>query len=115
MTTLIDGPAAGAYMVRRAPGFLRGVVNRQGETDVLDLLEDVPADNETVSVYRLASEPITVHFNFGGGKGGWYQSGEYRHLPEVDGETVRDNDAWRRWVAGQVDGQVDMGTGEVTT
>ncbi|KKK47718.1 hypothetical protein LCGC14_3152360 [marine sediment metagenome] len=33
---------------------------------------------------------------------------------EVDGETVRDNDAWRRWVAGQVDGQIDMETGEVT-
>ncbi len=77
--------------------FLRAVKNAKGEMDCLDLVDDVPTTTETVYVYRLEGQASPVHLNFGGGKGGFYTMGEYRHMPDVDGQTLRDNAAWQAW------------------
>ena len=53
MLKLLDGPAEGRYMVKRAPLFLRAVVSAGGAQDVLDQLEDTPAPSEEVYVYKL--------------------------------------------------------------
>ena len=49
MLTLIDGPVAGDYMCRRAPIYLRAVINRKvldannaPRRDVLNEVEDTP-------------------------------------------------------------------------
>jgi len=41
MMKLLDGPAAGTYMCKRAPLYLRAVVNDKGGTDVLDMPSEV--------------------------------------------------------------------------
>lgn len=102
MMTLRDGPAKGAYMVKRAPLYLRGVTSPQGESDVLDMLDDEARADEKVSVYRRVTDVGQVHLNFGGGKKtgrrtGFYVLAEYEWLPDVDGEQVREVALWREW------------------
>ena len=108
---LLDGPAKGSFGARRAPIWLRAVVNAEGKPDVLDLLDDTPRPDETVHVYRAVSG-TTFMFRVRGficaddGKGGYRQafvpaSGEYHHLPDVDGEALREFGAWREWVMAQ--------------
>jgi hypothetical protein len=101
MLDLIDGPCKGTYMCKRAPIFLRAVKDKDGNTDVLDLREDTPRENETIYVYRLQGDPYVIHINLGGGRGGWYAGGGYQHLPEVNGELLRDNVAWQKWATEQ--------------
>ncbi len=115
MVTLIDGPAAGSYLLKRSPLFVRAVVDVEGRGDVLDQLGDTPAADEALSVYRLEGEMGLIHLNMGGGRGGFYARASYRHLPDVDGESVRETDAWREWVEGQVDGEIDVTTGGMAT
>ncbi len=52
MIKLVDGPAAGTYMVKRAPLYLRAVVNDKGGTDALDMPSDTPTDLESIHVYQ---------------------------------------------------------------
>lgn len=103
MSTLIDGPAAGAYSVARAPHYLRAVVGPSGRKDLLDQLEDVPAEGETVHVYEAVSE-VTRAFVCGrsGGLGGEREWATYRHRADVDGGLLRDTDAWRAWCRAQI-------------
>ena len=98
---LIDGPAAETFMVKRAPLFLRAVVDSQrGEKDVLDRLDDTPKATEKVFVYRLEGEAGWIHIYCSPrSKSGYYATGEYKFMPEVDGESVRTNEAWQTWVA----------------
>ena len=96
MLRLKDGPAEGIYTVKRAPLLLRATVDSNGKGDVLDQLEDTPAAGETVSVYRRVGEPNWVHINAKKVKG-FYAAAEYVHLPDADGEALRDNDTWRTW------------------
>jgi hypothetical protein len=108
MLQLRDGPCKGTFMVRRAPLFLRAVLRAQlvegeGQTDVLDQLEDTPAADEKVFVYHRQGEAGAFHILARGKDGkalsGWYATGQYKHLPDVDGEQLRDNGRWRVWVA----------------
>lgn len=100
MITLTGGPGEGAYAVKRAPLYLRAVVAADGATDVLDQLTDTPRRGERVSVYRRTTEAGTVHLNMSGRSRratGFYALATYEHMPEVDGEALRDNEAWRAW------------------
>ena len=107
MVQLVDGPCQCAYMVKRAPRYIRAVKDKlTGETDLLDQIEDTPNDSEEVFVYKLEEGTSgTVHLD-GRGKngkrfGGWYAMREYRHLPEVNGEELRDNNVWQAWATKQ--------------
>ena len=85
MIRLLDGPAAGSYAVKRAPLYLRAVVDPDGKKDVLDQLDDEPDGIEKIHVYRRVTEAGSVHLNFGGGKRGratgFYATGDYDHVP----------------------------------
>lgn len=113
MITLHDGPAAGSYAVKRAPLYLRAVSPVEGAkdvaTDVLDQWEDTPREFERVSVYLRSGEAGTVHINRGRRGSGFYATGQYHHLADVDGEQLRDFDAWRAWVLLQVDADPETG------
>lgn len=104
MSKLLDGPAGPRDLWNeRATRFLRVVVNAEGKVDCLDQEWDEPTSTETIHVYRLvegsyhgrsfvtlAARPrrcINV------------ATGDYQYMPEVDGESVRDNAAWRAWVS----------------
>lgn len=97
---LLDGPAEGTYMVRRAPFYLRAVVRADGVRDVLDQPDDRPSSRERVHVYRLVSEVQQVHVRMTRGSG-FYVMADYRHMPEVDGETLREAETWRTWAQAQ--------------
>ena len=119
MIRLVDGPAKGTYAVKRAPLYLRATVDAgTGVRDVLDQLTDSPSESEEVVVYKLDGEAGTVHLNFGSGRGqrtGFYATGDYHHVPGVDGAELRTETAWRRWVAARLpDNVVDMETGAYT-
>lgn len=98
---LEDGPAAGRYSIRRAPYFLRAVVDRRsGRIDLLDQLNDDPMPTEAVHVYEASGplfDPDTL------ARTGTFlcpppgASGTYRHRADVDGEALRETAAWRAW------------------
>jgi hypothetical protein len=94
-----EGPAhAKVLTLQRAPEYLRVVQGPDG-IDALDMLEDTPADDETVHVYRRVGDP-SVAFVCGRGRGrvsGRVMMAEYVWMPEVDGEPLRDTEAWRAW------------------
>jgi hypothetical protein len=108
VSTFRDGPARGATLLfRRAPLYLRVVENRHTHAfDVLDQLGDTPADDEIVHVYRRITEPVSAHLHYRGrGKSnasGWYEIADYEHLPEIDGEQLRDTAIWRAWCGQRV-------------
>lgn len=93
---LVDGPCKGNYLVKRAPVFLRAVHKENGENDLLDQVEDMPATDEKVYVYHMEGSPGTVHIH-GAKIHGWYALARYYYLPDVDGETLRDNATWQAW------------------
>lgn len=99
--SLLDGPCEGTYLCKRAPLFLRAIVDEKGEKDCLDLVDDTPAESEKVYVYKREGAASVVHLYFGGNKGGWYALGQYRFMPDVDGEALRDNEAWQKWAKKQ--------------
>ena len=110
MIKLDNGPAEGVYPVRRAPLFLRAVVNCDtGTKDVLDQLVDEPEGADIVSVYRRVGPAGTVHINMGGARkgSGWYATGEYIHLADVDGGPLREAPEWRAWCRAQIDDHQD--------
>jgi len=100
MLNLIDGPCQGDYMVRRAPVFLRAVLENNGGKDVLDQLTDTPKDTETVYVYKLIGGSGWIHFH-GKGLSGFYATGCYKYLSEVNGQELRDNLKWGIWAASE--------------
>lgn len=109
---LLDGPAAGRYGVRRAPHFLRAVVARSdGRVDLLDQLHDEPRPIEDVHVYEATGPTWDAESS---ARRGTFlcpppgASGEYRHRPDVDGETVRTTAAWRAWARAQLVVSVEL-------
>ena len=123
MLSLLDGPCKGTFMVKRAPIFLRAVAKpvllpREpddeegqirtdlGEADVLDQLEDTPADGEQVFIYERMGNSGWIHLQARGQDGkkisGYYATGQYKYRPDVDGERFRDNNRWREWVSERV-------------
>ena len=106
MVVLMDGHCKGSYMVKRAPDFLRAVLDQDGETDLLDLVKDIPKATEKIYVYKLVPDTRgIVHLDARGKDGkkitGWYAIGEYKHIPEIEGEQFRDNLKWQDWVRSQ--------------
>ena len=102
MMTLMDGPAMGTYMVKSAPEYLRAVVDKRGGKDVLDLPDDKPADSEAVHVYRRVGEAFVYHLCMvPRGRSGPYVDAKYQWMPDVSGEGLRENAAWRAWCAAQ--------------
>lgn len=107
MITFRDGPAAavGSLLLRRAPVYLRVVVDEtDGKVDALDQLEDTPGPSERIYVYRRVGGISASHICYRGRnkhRSGWYAVAEYEHVPEIDGESVRETEAWREWCHGQ--------------
>lgn len=107
----LDGPAAGQSLgLRRVPIFLRVVIDREtGKVDALDQLDDVPRPTEEVHVYEgdrstlfaLRGDIIVCVRGADGMQQAATGSGEYHYRPDVDGETVRDTEAWRAWCRAQ--------------
>jgi hypothetical protein len=116
MLKLLDGPVEGVYMCKRAPLFLRAVVDsKSGEKDVLNQLDDKPKATEQVFVYQRVGESGWVHLKMTKrSQSGFYALGEYRYLQSVYGEGLREETAWRQWVSGQLGGKVNLETGEMT-
>lgn len=94
MITLRDGPAAGTYLVKGAPPLLRAVIDADGKGDVLDNPTDRPEPTERIYAYARVGEAANVHIN----KSGFYARADYKYMPSVDGEKVRNNAAWWAWV-----------------
>jgi hypothetical protein len=107
VSLFLDGPAAGATLsLRRAPYLLRVIVDTSGGIDALDQLDDEPTEEEEVFVYALAAPPQKAHVCYGGKdrhRSGWFEFGIYRHLPDVDGERLRETTAWRVWATAHAD------------
>lgn len=97
MTRFLDGPAKGqTLMLRRAPVFLRAVQGPSG-WDALDQLDDTPAANERIVVYRLIGEPTWMHVRMTKG-GGIFRGGTYRVVdPQPPEDVLRQTAAWRAW------------------
>ncbi len=112
MIRLLDGPAAGSELsLRRAPLYLRVVIDAAGKVDALDMLDDKPQPGETVHVYRGERDTLFALrddiFICVRGPGGLQQAGgakgDFHHLDGVDGEQLRDTAAWRAWVHQEVE------------
>ncbi|HEY4411543.1 MAG TPA: hypothetical protein VGN06_00975 [Gaiellaceae bacterium] len=105
-TTVLDGPAAGVgFTLQRAPMYVRFVLDADAaKWDVLNLLEDEPREQETVHVYEGVPGSFGCAYICGRGRGqysGYTQWRIYRHRPDVDGEALRENAAWRAWAETQ--------------
>jgi hypothetical protein len=107
VTRFLDGPAAGVQlMLNRAPVFLRVCV-KAGEganlIDALDMLEDTPAEGETLYAYRRVGSVTTVHLDYTDKKtkkrmGKWFKAAEYRLVPtQPSAATMADSDLWKQW------------------
>lgn len=95
---LCYGPAAGTYVAARAPAFVRAVVDEGGKRDVLDQLDDAPRQDERVYVYELiAGTGSGTAIVCGRGFSIDMALGDYRHRADVDGEQLRETEAWRAW------------------
>lgn len=111
MTKFTNGIAEGkTLMLRRAPLFLRVVQAPDGKIDALDQLDDMPAVDEVVTVYKLVSNDGNVHLNMrdkrGRHCGGFFPMATYAVVePQPEAKQVRSTKAWREWVEGQMGGQ----------
>lgn len=101
MSRILDGPVGPVTLANgRAPIFLRVTIDDDGTVDVLDQLEDTPKATERIHVYEQV--PGTHHgvalvMMARPRRCVSMADGDYRHRPDVDGETVRETDAWRAW------------------
>ncbi len=101
MVNFKDGPCMGILMLKRAPKYLRAVINTKGELDALDQLEDTPNENEVVYVYKREGETGSVHICGRKNISGWYAMADYRWMPEVRGQELRNNETWQKWAEKQ--------------
>jgi len=108
MITLLDGPASGTTLaLRRAPIFLRVVIDTGGKVDALDQLDDTPKQSESIHVYhRQGSTGVVFACRR------FYrppsqrspgcicsQVAEYRlHEHQPTDDIARDAHHWRAWV-----------------
>jgi hypothetical protein len=103
LTEFVDGPAAGQCLsLRRAPLFLRVVVNRYGREktwDALDQLHDTPAAGEDLFAYRKVEDGGSIHLYRSPRRlSGWYAMAKYALIePQPDDRTMRDTEKWRAW------------------
>ncbi len=107
MINFNGGPAGGVTLeLRRAPLFLRVVIDEGDNVDALDQLADKPRPNETVYVYRRTKYDGPM-FLCGRSKGHGCRvvsmaTYEY-YLPVFQEESVdlRDTAGWRAWCEAQ--------------
>lgn len=99
MTRFLDGPAAETtLMLKRAPVFLRVVIDNSGEIDALDQLHDEPKRTETIHVYRLEGKPGMCHVLRRPKGSGFYTTATYRYFtPQPTDAECRTTAAWRAW------------------
>lgn len=68
------------------------------DVDALDQPTDTPDADEAVYVYRRLGSAGRVHVLQRPIRGsGFYATGRYQHLPDVDGDQLRDRAAWEAW------------------
>lgn len=94
MITFSDGPAHGIILdLRRAPKFLRVVINAEGEVDALDQLH----------AYELVGKPSRYHVCRTPRRlSGWHIAAQYRHVPQQPSDaTMRDTAEWQAWCLAQ--------------
>jgi len=108
MSKFLNGPASGQFLsLSRSPFFLRAVLAPSGKWDALDQLEDEPASNEEIHVYRLDSTPMTAHVDgrdpkTGRRYGRWMSIADYvLHDEQPNDVTARNKSAWQAWCAVQ--------------
>jgi hypothetical protein len=111
-TLFFDGPAAGTRLeLRRAPLYLRVVINGQGEIDALDQLEDKPEPTEIIHVYRMSAN-LGGGFCCSRGKGGGcrqFNVNEYKsHTEQPTDDEARDSEKWKAWVTKQCEKETQM-------
>lgn len=99
MVRFLDGPAEGVELaLSRAPMFLRVVVDETTlKWDALDQLDDTPGPSERVHVYRRDGGTGETFACTRGHGCAHSVDASYRHLPNVDGEQLRDMGRWREW------------------
>jgi len=100
MVIFLDGPAKGKSLaLRRAPVFLRAVIDQDGTVDALDLLEDEPKPTETVHVYRRVAGTVSSAIVCSRGRGCRSMAGaDYRlHDPQPPDASARHNGLWAEW------------------
>ncbi len=103
MTTFTGGPADNTtLMLRRAPRFLRVVVDQGGEIDALDQPEDTRKEGEAVYVYERVGDATACFLSArsrGGGKiSGQYAMATYKfRLAQPPASITSDNGRWQQW------------------
>ncbi len=101
MTRFLDGPAQGqTTMLKRAPLYLRVVIDPEGKVDALDQPEDTPHAAERLYAYKHNGEVSSVHLNCRGKRGsGFYTVADYSLIADQPSdETMRDTSLWHAWV-----------------
>jgi hypothetical protein len=107
VTTFKDGPAEGLkLLLRRAPIFIRAVVDEGGEMDVLDDPGDATRPGEVPYTYRRLNKPFTFFVSERGPRGnrtgGQFVGADYAlHEIQPDRGTMTDNARWQKWCVEQ--------------
>lgn len=104
-TLFVDGPAAGTRLeLRRAPYFLRVVINCAGDVDALDQLDDEPEPDEAIHVYyQSANHGSGIACTRGKGCR-TFNISEYKlNAAQPTDEQARDAELWRAWVGWQAE------------
>jgi hypothetical protein len=112
MIRFLDGPAMGQSLeLKRTPRFLRVVHSAAGTWDALDLIADVPREDETIHVYQIDGQAGFMHLDYTERRTGrlrskTYLTADYRYYPvQPDDATARDTASWQAWCAGQAGGE----------
>ncbi len=107
MTRFLDGPAEGVQlMLCRAPVFLRVCVNA-GAVDCLDMLDDEPAEGETLYAYGRQGQATSMCIDYADRKtrkrkSKWLLAAEYRLVKEQPpAATMADSGLWKQWCIDQ--------------
>lgn len=97
MSKFINGPAKGINLsLGRSPYFLRAVRDPRGKWDALDKIDDEPALEEEIHVYRIASEPIIMHVDGRDSKTG-KRYGRWTSIAEPSSSQGKQLAILRRW------------------
>jgi hypothetical protein len=106
MTKFRGGPLDGYVLeLSRSPLYLRACVGPGGKHDALDQLNDTPAADERLTVYRRNGKASHIHIDYtdratGRRRGRNIAYAEYIVLPDDEQppeEVMRDTAAWREW------------------
>ena len=102
MFHFMGGPADGkALDLERAPLWLRVVVGPAGELDALDQLDDQPAAEETIHVYRCTYSSRGIACSPGRGCRPFISARYVYHEVQPSEGTLRDRAAWKAWAEAQ--------------